>query len=176
MADLDSNATYSRYDMDIGQHDIWCKGIEGAPELGERCTILHSIDNWMVISYPDYEFCCKCTQNIGAVRYDWLRNSLSKYEGTVKSDVNGEPFPTGVDEADTWFEQGMSDNHYYVTTDKAQTPVRYLEHKNDKLKQWDFIAETYNIRDDWTASDELPSIFALPDNCSDRCKAWFCRI
>ena len=45
-------------------------------------------------------------------------------------------------EVDEWLKQGASDNHYYATTDATQAPVRYMEHKNGKLKQWDF--KTYS--------------------------------
>lgn len=173
MADLKHNATYARYDMEQGQHDEVCKGIEGAPALGARCSVLHGVDNWMIINYPDDSFCCKCTQNIGAVRYDWLRTGLSKYEGRVEVDGNGEPFPGGH-EADAWFEQGASGNHYYATSDNKQAPIRYMEFKNNKLKQWDFLEDTYRVRYDWMENDVLPSVFQAPNNCDTRCKVWFC--
>ena len=98
--------------------------------------MLHSThDNWVYVQYPVQGFCCQCTQNIGAVRYDWARDA--SYEGRVAVDAYKADFPPGVSEADGWLKYGASDNHFYCTTDGTQRPIRYMEHKNGKLKQWD---------------------------------------
>ena len=45
-----------------------------------------------------------------------------------------------------------------------------MEHKNQKLKQWDFYLETY-ICENW---DIPPRDFFVPDNCDKRCRSEVC--
>ena len=102
--------------------------------------------------------CCKCTQHIGAVRSDWLQDGGASYAG---------PTSVGNTAVDEFVKQGASDNHYYATRDAAQKPVRYMEHKNGKLKQWDFS--------DWQPVAPPRSVFVPPPGCDTLCSAAICR-
>mmetsp|Transcript_1462 Transcript_1462/g.3968 ORF Transcript_1462/g.3968 Transcript_1462/m.3968 type:complete len:237 (-) Transcript_1462:58-768(-) len=165
-----SNATFSRYEFEAGQHDEVCKGITGSPGLGSPCTVVHASDSWLYIAYPDADFCCKCTQVIGAVRSDWLRDGGATYVGRVTKDVDGNPFL--VDEADGWLKYGASDNYYYATPDAAQQPVRYMEHKNGVLKEWTFFLDTWVEQPSWL--EDVPDLLAPPPNCQTRCVSDVC--
>lgn len=67
-----------------------------------------------------------------------------------------------------WLKYGASDNHYYSTVDKDQLPIRYMEHKNEKLKQWDFDLFTYQRHPEWK-SDNIPAYFNIPTGCITPC-------
>lgn len=152
-----------------------CKGILGAPKLGTAaCVAIHTTnDNWLYVSFPSADFCCKCTQNIGAVRSDWLIDGGANYTGRVAQDANGAPFGSRVQQADGWLKMGASDNHYYATVDEQQRPVRYMEHKNSKLKQWDFVLDTFSCQN-WTVPPA--ALFAPPANCERRCWSAMCSL
>ena len=168
--------TRRRYDFEEGQHDEVCGGILGATSfVGEPCSVIHSTnDNWLYIQYPTEDFCCKCSQNIGAVRSDWLTDSAN-YTGRVTVDDNGAEFGSGVAIADGWLKYGASDNHYYVdAANDMQRPVRYMEHKNDALKQWDFILATYESRENEWFSGAPPDLFAPPADCDSNCRSTMC--
>ena len=93
------------------------------------------------------------------MRSDWLQNGGASYAG---------PTSVGDTAVDEFVKQGASDNHYYATRDAAQQPVRYMEHKNGKLKQWDFHLDTYKV------GDPGQGHFAPPAGCNKRCLASFC--
>jgi len=173
MTDNANNATYSRYEHESHALDEVCRGILGAPRLGTAaCVAVHSTnDNWLYISFPSAGFCCKCTRNVGAVRSDWLIDGGAKYTGRVAKDSNGAPFGSGIQQADGWLKMGASDNHYYATADEQERPVRYMEHKNGKLKQWDFVLDTFSCQN-WTTPPA--ALFAPPSNCERRCVSAMC--
>ena len=138
-----------------------CNGIHANTD--RPCTTIHATDGWMYMDFPatatDAASCCKCSQHIGAVRSDWLQDGGGSYAG---------PTTVGGQAVDEFLKQGASDNHYYCSTDAAQKPVRYLEHKNGKLKQWDFDLATYQVGD--PGADK----FAPPADCTTRCHASLC--
>ena len=119
----------SRYDHGDGQHDEVCK-FGGLP-LGPRCTVINSADGHMYLLAPA-DSCCVCKSKWApfTILPDWLQRSNASYLGASVVD--------GVS-AGGWLAYGASDNHYWATADAAQSPVRFMEHKNNKLKQWDFL-------------------------------------
>eukprot|EP00947_MAST-08B_sp_MAST-8B-sp1_P002075 g2075.t1 len=180
MSDSTHNATYARYTFAAGQHDEVCKGVIGAPSLGRPCTVIHTTNaNWMYLSWPQDNFCCKCTQKIGAVRSDWLRDGGATYSGRTSKDADNKAFgpDSAAATADGWLKMGASDNHYYCTPDAAQRPVRYMEHKNGKLKQWDFLGSTFNDTSSaWAKSGPPAALFAPPPSCEKRCVSFACSL
>ena len=72
----------------------------------------------------------------------------------------------GGQEADEWLAYGASDNHYYASVDSSRKPFRYMEHKNGKLKQWDFS--------DWQPVAPPRSVFVPPPGCDALCSAALC--
>jgi hypothetical protein len=117
--------TVSRYEFDKTQHDEVCRQVKGK---SGKCTVIHAYDKYIYIEFPDEKYCCKCGQDPGAVRTDWLDEG-STYKG--QSTVNGEL-------VDEWLKQGASDNHYYASADAKQLPVRYMEHKNGKVREYEY--------------------------------------
>lgn len=145
-----------RYEHQEGQYDEVCAGFALHP-LGEPCTVLNSLDGNMYILFPnDKNFCCRCMNSL-TLRSDWLRTDNTTYQG--QNNVNGQ----SVDE---WLLYGASDNHYYATVNDAQEPVRFMEHKNGKLKQWDFIS--------YLAEQPPQTLFKTPNNCQNKCQSKVC--
>eukprot|EP01061_Rhynchopus_euleeides_P045883 TRINITY_DN846_c0_g1_i11.p2 TRINITY_DN846_c0_g1~~TRINITY_DN846_c0_g1_i11.p2 ORF type:complete len:397 (+),score=156.38 TRINITY_DN846_c0_g1_i11:54-1193(+) len=141
------NATQgvSVYDHLAGQDDEVCRV---SVKQGEPCRILFA-NNGNCYIKSEKKCCHYAALKWGAVRSEWLFTE-SSYSGATN--VSG----YAVDE---WFKQGASDNHYYATANAAQLPVRYMEHKNGKLKQWDFDLSTYKT--ETLASD----FFDVPSDC-----------
>ncbi len=48
---------------------------------GIPCHVTYATDGYNYIEFPTKEFCCKCNNHFGVVRYDWLQKD-SHYEGT----------------------------------------------------------------------------------------------
>lgn len=148
----------SRYDHLAGQHDEVCKGVKGY-ELGEPCTVLNSADGSLYLIFPDSNDCCLCSKKRFTILPNWLQSNDTGYEGqdTINKDV-----------VDEWLLQGASDNHYYATADATQRPVRYMEHKNGKLKEWDFLT--------WSPNPIEAGTFDAPASCADmkKCGTFFC--
>jgi hypothetical protein len=94
----------------------------------------------------------------------------------VAVDDNGAQFGGGaVALADGWLKYGASNNHYYVdASDAEQRSTRYMEHKNDMLKQWDFVPETWHSREEEWEGSPPPELFAPPADCDDRCVSLMC--
>ena len=157
LSNTDTNTTFSRYDHEEGQRDEVCNGIK--KDTTQKCTTIHATDGWMYMLFPDSAYCCKCTNKIGPVRTDWLQDGGANYVGRTNVD------DVAVDE---WLKKGASDNHYYATPDVQQAPVRYMEHKNGLLKQWDFKMDTF------VNESVARSIFSPPENCQRRCIAAIC--
>ena len=149
----------SRYDHLQGQRDEVCNSIKSGSN--EPCTAIHASDGWLYVAFPNSGSCCKCSQHIGPVRSDWLQDGGASYQGS--SEVRGY-------KVDEWLKQGASDNHYYCTSDAAQKPVRYMEHKNNMLKQWDFDLSTYIAG----PIPEADSFFSPPASCTSRCRVAMC--
>ena len=147
----------SRYDHAAGQRDEVCNGIK--KDATEPCTTTHATDGWMYVSFPQSSSCCKCTQKIGPVRSDWLQDGGASYVGRVN--VSGVV-------TNEFLKSGASDNHYY-STPSSDLPVRYMEHKNGMIKQWDFDMSSYKKE---TSIDM--DLFAPPKNCEKRCFVPIC--
>jgi len=105
--------------------------------------------------------CCACKMagGFGAIRTDWLNGGSYVGQTTVRGYVT-----------DEWFKQGASDNHYYAVSGAAPNrPVRFMEHKDGLLKQWDFDTEN------WNPAPQPQSLFVPPTPClSHPCVADFC--
>ena len=147
-----------RYEHAAGQDDEICVHIAGV-KYGQPCNVIFSSDGWSYISSPE-SGCCKCSKGkMGAIRSDWLRDGTAKALGNTT--INGRVVKE-------WFKQGAFDNHYYTLPNAAQTPVRFMEHKNGILKQWDFLVDTY-------APGPQPSLlFQKPENCDSMCRNPYC--
>ena len=121
----------------------------------------HAVDGWMYINFPTLHSCCKCTNTIGPVRYDWMQDGGGSYVGVAE--VRGM-------KVDEFLKQGASDNHFYVERDADQRPVRYMEHKNGMLKQWDFDLASFE------PGPSPPGTFDPPKECQNRCLAAICLV
>lgn len=149
----DATLKADRYEHAKDQHDEVC----GKSTFNTPCNVINSGDETRYLLFGG-----KCCAQSGwfpgsgavAVRSDWVQNGGASYVGPTT--VRG----IAVDE---WLKQGASDNHYYATADAKQLPVRYMEHKNGKLKQWDFDLTTY------TATSQPKTLFVKPDGCTTRC-------
>ena len=151
----DAQEKASRYEHAKGNADECCR-MAGWYSQGMPCTVLFANDGNTYLQSTDAPSkCCLSTRlsYYGAVRSEWLYTDAS-YVGAVTV--------KGV-KTNEWFKQGASDNHYYATTNAAQLPVRYMEHKNGKLKQWDFDMASYN------ATKPSVSLFTPPAGCSATC-------
>lgn len=100
---------------------------------GEPCVVTFATDGWSYIEFPNHKFCCKCTKNFGAIKYDWLKEN-STYVGIETIDGKS---------VTHWTKQGLYMNNYWSTVDK-ELPVRFFEIKNGNPKSWDFDLSTYN--------------------------------
>jgi len=148
----DASRRESRYDHLGAQYDEVCKS--GHAPQGSPCTVLfadspHRTWTWNTADPSD---CCYLFfSGGGAVRSDWLAEGGSFVNYTTVRGYN----------VSQWLKQGASDNHYYSLADGR--PVRYMEHKNGKLKQWDFLLDTYKPG----AVD--PAVFSPPSSCKRSC-------
>ena len=119
------------------------------------CDVTFATDGWFYIEFPSENFCCKCSNAFGAVRYDWLQEN-STYVGTAT--VDGKI-------TSHWTKNGQMLNHYYATVDK-QLPVKFFQLEYGHPKTWDFDLDTYS-----TATID-PSKFApkCANQCPGRCE------
>ena len=149
----------SRYDHHQGQYDEVCKGLK-YQEDGQPCTVLNALDGKLYLLVPTHQYCCLCGK-VFTIRSDWLQDGGTTYVGEFK--INGR-------DVYGWLKYGASDNYYFATTDSTREPVRYMEHKNGHLKQWDFVT--------WkpTHSDDLTSMLSPPKNCTEPCETEVCKI
>ena len=83
---------------------------------GLPCSATFATDGWSYIEFPTKNYCCKCTNYFGAVRYDWLDDNAT-YVGTDTIDGYS---------VTHWTKEFKEVNHYYSTVDK-QLPVQYFE-------------------------------------------------
>ena len=145
---------YSRYDHVKGQEDEVCHAILSSTD---PCTTIFSNSMAFIMTGPS-QTCCSCSLvgGTGAVRSDWLKGAA--YQGPTT--VNGY-------QTNEWLKQGASDNHYYATADSKMAPVRFMEHKNGMLKQWDFDTA------EWAPGPQNVSIFTPPSSCP-RCRSGMC--
>jgi hypothetical protein len=138
-----------RYDHQKGQHIDVCKVVN---IVDEPCTALSASDGKFYIFSASS--CCQCVASWAPLTMlpDWISRNNGTYIGRSTQE--------GV-EADGWLVYGASDNHYYTTTDSEQKMLKFSEHKNGKLKQWDVFHH----------SQETPpaSKFSPPPNCNTRC-------
>lgn len=51
-----------------------------------NCSVVFATDGWSYINYWNDDWCCKCENAFGSVKYDWLQKN-STYEG--EATVNG---------------------------------------------------------------------------------------
>ena len=79
------------------------------------------------------------------------------------------PHPLTQSPWTSFSKMGQSDNHYFCTTDKARMPVRYMEHKDGQLKQWDFQMTTFVPYPSFSKDT-----FSPPADCDQKCDASFC--
>lgn len=151
-AELDA----SRFEHFPPQFDEMCQDLPYGSD--EQCNVIFATDGWSYIQFPSVDYCCKCENEFGTVRFDWLQEN-STYAGI--SEING-------NQCYHWTKQGQYLNHYYCTVED-ETPVRFNEMVRGNLKQWDFLMNTYNT----TTFDE--SYVSPPPNCQNMCTSWVCQ-
>ena len=124
---------------------------------GDPCTVLNALDGKLYLLGPSS--CCRCDAPWApfTIVPDWLARSNATYEGSTS---------VGGQEADEWLAYGASDNHYYASVDSSRRPLRYMEHKNGKRKQWDFS--------EWQPVAPPRSVFEPPPGCDALCSAALC--
>eukprot|EP01065_Artemidia_motanka_P026075 TRINITY_DN3099_c0_g1_i5.p1 TRINITY_DN3099_c0_g1~~TRINITY_DN3099_c0_g1_i5.p1 ORF type:complete len:486 (+),score=171.41 TRINITY_DN3099_c0_g1_i5:62-1519(+) len=145
-----SDLRASRYEHLGQQHDEVC----GKSRSGKPCTVIYGSNPHQYYLVND-DGCCigPSYQNQGTVKTDWLATDTTFVGNSTVRGYN----------VSEWLKYGASDNHYYATADDRRLPVRYMEHKNGKLKQWDFDLSTYK------AEPQPASLFAQPDGCTRKC-------
>ena len=64
-----------RDEHDGNQNNQVCHLPESVPfnQTHTPCIVTFARDGWLYIEYPAQNYCCKCTNSFGAVRYDWLQ-------------------------------------------------------------------------------------------------------
>lgn len=126
------NFKAERYEHRAPQVDEMCLLAEPPFGVNDSCVVTFATDGWSYIEYPAHNWCCKCENQLGAIRSDWLQLN-STYVGTEI--MNG----TSVTH---WTKMGQYLNHYYSTVDRA-LPIKYYELKKGNPKQWDFDLKSY---------------------------------
>ena len=151
----DWNLRASRYEHGEGQHDEVCKM---AKIVGDPCTVLNAANNKMYLLGASS--CCRCDASWApfTIVPNWLSRDNATYVGTAS---------IGGRAADEWLAYGASDNHYFASTDTSSAPIRYMEHKNGLLKQWDFTQ--------WEPQTPPPAKFDAPPKCDTQCASASCR-
>jgi len=145
----DWNLKAERYDHHQGQHIDACKVVE---IVDDPCTVLSASDGQLYISSPSS--CCRCVADWAPLTMlpDWISRNNGTYIGRSTQE--------GV-EADGWLVYGKSDNHYYTTADAAQKMLKFSEHKNGELKQWDIL--------EYSGDTPPADKFKPPSNCGTLC-------
>lgn len=121
--------------------------------------MIYATDGWTYLQFPSESWCCKCENEFGSVRYDWLQDNAT-YVGI--STVNGLP-------SYEWEKWGAMLNHYYSSV-KGSLPVQYWEldvYYENKLKAWNFQLDTYS-----TAGFDM-ALIQPPPNCETLCQVCF---
>lgn len=74
------NVKGERYDYDDNQNAQMCfqSGVEKWEKV--KCNVIYASDHYIYIQFPSSNYCCRCTNAFGGVRYDWLQTN-STYEG-----------------------------------------------------------------------------------------------
>ena len=69
-----------RYDYDDNQNAQVCResGVEKWEKV--KCNVIYSKDGYIYVQFPSTNYCCKCTNSFGGLRYDWLQAN-STYVG-----------------------------------------------------------------------------------------------
>jgi len=131
------NYTYDAAGADLYNHgagngDETCKWADVTP--GEACSVLSALDKKTYV-WSETSPCCELHISLFNVRpfirSDWLARDHATYNGTA--------VVSGV-QCDVWVAKGAYTNHYACTNDGNDRPVRFWEHKGDKLKAWNFTA------------------------------------
>ena len=70
----DSKLKAERWEHEASQHDRVCNwATTPFNKTDLPCHITFATDGWFYVSYPTKNFCCKCGNSVGAVKYDWLQ-------------------------------------------------------------------------------------------------------
>ncbi|RYY33328.1 hypothetical protein EON62_04335 [archaeon] len=153
------NVTGSKFKHYPPQYDEMCMD-PTFPGSSFECDVTFAVDGWSYIAFPAANPCCKCENQFGSVLYNWLAVD-STFQGVV---------PINNVKCEHWTKQGQYLNHYYCEVGSRE-PVRFNElwGPNAVLKQWDFLAPTYNT----TAFDA--SIVQPPPGCQTLCTSAVCQ-
>ena len=84
-----------------------------------KCNVIYATDGWIYVEFPTDNFCCKCTNTFGGVRYDWLQANSTYVGRTTWNGIT----------VDQWYKignpaLGSLKNNYYATVGD-QRPIRY---------------------------------------------------
>ena len=113
-----------RYNYDDNQNDQMCRD-SGYPNWQKvKCDVIYAVDHWIYVKFPTENYCCKCLNFVGGLRYDWLQNS--SYVGREEN-INGTT-------ADHWVvignpTIGSIPNNYWATVGD-QRPVKFMENSS----------------------------------------------
>tara|TARA_B110001452_G_scaffold241967_1_gene224468 strand:+ start:1600 stop:2286 length:687 start_codon:yes stop_codon:yes gene_type:complete len=163
--EYNSPANVSRYELSSGQHDEMCEGQFIGVASYQPCNITHATDGW---SYVEIDGgCCQCSR-LGIVKSDWLEHGANPPVYLGRRVINGV-------NASGWQEAGISasDNTYFAAAGLSATPdapVQFYEHKQVKLKTWDFDLRTYE-----RSPTFAPGRFDPPAGCNTKCRGSICR-
>ena len=155
----DSDLNAERYEHFPPQYDEMCTGLPYGSD--QQCNVIFATNGWSYLQFPKVNFCCKCENQFGAVKGNWMEKN-STFVG-VESLLGYQ--------VQHWTKQGQYLNHYYCTnSDKIRIPIRFNELWGPKhiLKQWDFKVETYNTK----PFDR--SLIDAPQNCENLCTSGVC--
>lgn len=146
----DWNKKAERYEHHAPQADEMCLLAHPPFTINDFCVATFAEDGWSYIEYPSKNWCCKCENSFGAIKYDWLQTN-STFVGIET--VNNVAVTH-------WTKKGAEVNNYYSTVDRA-LPVRFFELKSGQPKSWDFDLKTY------TTTPHDPDLFK--PKCTNLC-------
>ncbi len=156
--------SYSRYEHDGDQYDEMCEDNHKAPNMGQNtpCNVVFATNGWSYLQYPANGYCCRCRQDFGAVRYNWLDRCQATYMGQTPIRYKGRD-ERGV----VWQCHAQFDNNYSSIIG-SEIPGRFWEHKNGELKAWYFNLDTYK------REKQDPSLFEPLADCTELCPSGPC--
>ncbi len=128
--------------------------------------MIYATDGWNYVQLPKENFCCKCTDKWGMLRYDWLQDAqFLGYDS-----INGV-------RVQHWGKQGDPRNAYginnYYATDPDQLLLKFFESRNNNTGKYFFKELDYDLTT-YRKGTPDPSIFSPPSNCETRCPGLPC--
>lgn len=123
------------------------------------CTVTYATDGWAYVAFPTVDYCCKCENQFGSTRYDWLQENAT-YLGSAS--IRGIP-------SYGWRKMGKVANDYWASIDGSLS-VQFNETWDHVPMAWLFDLSTY----DTGPFDD--TLVMPPSNCSTLCPSWPCKM